>query len=85
MAVKNHVPVVPCFITMRDTDKIGADGFPVQEYYPHLGEPIWPDTALSKLAAKEKLRQQTQDFCCQVYERVYGVPLDPATLNNMNQ
>ena len=81
MAVKNHVPVVPCFITMRDTDKIGADGFPIQEYYPHLGEPIWPDTTLSKLAAKEKLRQQTEDFCCQVYERVYGVPLDLSSLN----
>ena len=85
MAVKNQVPVVPCFITMRDTDKIGADGFPVQEYYPHLGEPIWPDPELSKLAAKEKLRQQTEDFCCQVYERVYGVPLDVSSLTRTGE
>ena len=39
MALKNHVPVVPCFITMADSDLVGADGFPVQEYTPHLGAP----------------------------------------------
>ncbi len=76
MAVKNNVPVVPCFITMRDTDKLGADGFPVQEHTPHLGAPIWPDLSLPKPVAKEKLRQQTEQFCCQVYEKAYGVPMD---------
>lgn len=35
MALKNHVPVVPCFITMSDSDLVGADGFSVQEYTPH--------------------------------------------------
>jgi len=72
MAVKNNVPVVPCFITMRDTDKLGADGFPVQEYTPHLGEPIWPDQSLPKSVAKEKLKQQTEDFCSRIYEQEYG-------------
>lgn len=73
MAVKNNVPVVPCFITMRDTDKLGADGFPVQEYTPHLGEPIWPDQSLPKSVAKEKLKQQNEDFCRRVYEKEYGI------------
>ena len=72
MAVKNNVPVVPCFITMRDTDKLGADGFPVQEYTPHLGKPIWPDNSLLKSAAKEKLKQQNEAFCNAVYEKEYG-------------
>ena len=75
MAVKNHVPVVPCFITMRDSNKIGADGFLIQEYTPHLGEPIWPDETLSKKEAREKLKQQTEDFYRETYETVYGVPL----------
>ena len=48
MALKNHVPVVPCFITMADSDLVGGDGFPVQEYTPHLGAPIWPDETLSR-------------------------------------
>lgn len=75
MAVKNNVPVVPCFITMQDTEKLGADGFPVQEYTPHLGAPIWPDQTLSKAAAREKMKQQNEAFCRAVYEREYGIPL----------
>ena len=31
-AAKNHVPVLPCFITMEDSDILGDDGFYVQEY-----------------------------------------------------
>ena len=75
MALKNHVPVVPCFITMADSDLVGADGFPVQEYTPHLGAPIWPDETLPRPAAREQLRQKTEDFCRATYEAVYGVPL----------
>ena len=75
MAVKNRVPVVPCFITMRETDRTGPDGFPVLEYTPHLGAPIYPDAALSKPAAREQLKQQTEHFCRHTYERVYGIPL----------
>lgn len=74
MAVKNNVPVVPCFITMRDTAKLGPDGFPVQEYTPHLGEPIWPDSTLPKSVAREKMKQQNEAFCKAVYEREYGIP-----------
>lgn len=75
MALKNHVPVVPCFITMRDSDKTGGDGFPIQEYTPHLGAPIWPDESLSRQNAREKLMRQTEDFCRATYESVYGIPL----------
>lgn len=75
MAVKNNVPVIPCFITMKDLDKLDADGLPVKEYTPHLGAPLYPDPNLTKPEAKEKLRQQNEDFCRQVYEKVYGIPL----------
>ena len=76
IAVKNRVPVVPCFITMQDTGKLGADGFPVQEYTPHLGAPIWPDTTLPKAAAREKMKQQNEAFCREIYEKTYGIPLE---------
>jgi 1-acyl-sn-glycerol-3-phosphate acyltransferase len=75
MAVKNNVPVIPCFITMKDLDKPDRDGLPVKEYTPHLGEPLYPDTTLSKPEAKEKLRQQNEAFCRQIYEQVYGTAL----------
>ncbi len=75
IAVKNNVPVVPCFITMADTDKLDADGFPVQEYTPHIGAPIWPDKNIPKQTAREKLKQQTEEFCREIYETTYGIPL----------
>lgn len=74
MAVKNRVPVIPCFITMEDTDKIGSDGFPVQAYTPHLGAPIYPDETLPRPAAREKLRREAEAFSRETYERVYGEP-----------
>ena len=40
----------------------------VQEYTPHLGAPIWPDETLSRPAAREQLRQKTEDFCRETYE-----------------
>ena len=76
MAVKNNVPVIPCFITMKNLDRLDSDGLPVKAYTPHLGEPLYPDLTLSKPAAKEKLRQQNEAFCRDVYERVYGIALE---------
>ena len=35
----------------------------------------WPDETLSRPAAREQLRQKTEDFCRATYEAVYGVPL----------
>ena len=79
MAVKNNVPVIPCFITMVDNRKIGSDGFPVQEYTPRLGAPIYPDQTLPKAAARDQLRRQVESYCRGTYEQVYGIPLTYTT------
>lgn len=75
IAVRCRVPVVPCFITFTETEKMGGDGFPVMRYTPHIGAPIYPDPALSRRAAAEDLRAKNEAFCREVYERVYGIPL----------
>ena len=75
MAVRSAVPVVPCFITFTDTDRIGEDGFPVLAYTPHIGAPIYPDLTLPKKEAAEKMRAENEQFAKSVYERVYGKPL----------
>lgn len=75
MAVRSGVPVVPCFITFLDTDRIGDDGFPILAYTPHIGAPIYPDASLPKKEAAEKMRRENEAFCKSVYERVYGKPL----------
>ena len=79
MAVKNRVPVVPCFITLKDSKYIGADGFPVQEYTPHIGKPIYPDETLERFAAREKLRDENYAFFKETYEAFYGIPLTYTT------
>lgn len=35
-AVKSNVPIVPCFITMQDSNIVDDDGFKVQEYTIHI-------------------------------------------------
>lgn len=75
IAARRGVPVVPCFITFVDTDRIGDDGFPILSYTPHIGAPIYPDPALSKREAAESMRLQNEAFCKEIYERVYGIPL----------
>jgi lipopolysaccharide biosynthesis glycosyltransferase len=75
-AAKNHVPVLPCFITMRDSEFTDDDGFPVQEYTINICPPIYPD--------KEKRYQENVDMLMkknfatwkEVYEQEYGIPLE---------
>lgn len=76
MAVKNGVPVIPCFITMEDCDRTGPDGFPVQAYTPRLGTPIYPDPTLSRQEARETMKTQAEAFCRRTYEEVYGRKLE---------
>ena len=75
IAVRSGVPVIPCFITFKDTEKTDGDGFPILAYTPHIGAPILPDPTLPKREAAEKMRVENEAFCRAVYERVYGIPL----------
>ncbi len=74
-AAKCSVPVVPCFITMRDSVYTDTDGYPVQEYTVHIGAPIYPDGRLSFREAAEKMSAENARAWREIYEREYGVPL----------
>ncbi len=75
IAVKNDVPVVPCFITMDDSDFYDSDGFKVQIYTPFVGAPLYPDKSLNKKDACQKLMEEVYAFNKRIYESHYGVPL----------
>ena len=75
LAARSGVPVVPAFITMRDSEFIGADGLPVQEHTVHIGSPIYPDPSLSKRECAEKMMRENYEYNKSVYERVYGTEL----------
>ena len=76
MAYRNNVPVIPFFITMEDSENIGADGFPIQAYTVHVLPPIYPDTTLDRKRGCEKMREENYAAWRDVYEKTYGVPLE---------
>jgi 1-acyl-sn-glycerol-3-phosphate acyltransferase len=92
-AVKNGVPVLPCFITMRDTDVLGEDlrrsisdfdiaenfvpdGFYIQEYTIHIGEPIYPKAELGLKENMEYMANANFEVWKEIYEKEYGMPLE---------
>ena len=80
LAAKNNVPVVPIFITMEDSDIIGDDGEPVQEYTVNIAEPIWPDEKLTIKENTEKMREENAKVWKKIYEDFYKIPLEYTTI-----
>jgi len=74
-AVKNNVPVLPCFITMKDSDIMGEDGFFVQEYTVHICAPIYPDETLGRRERVEKMMSDNAEIWKNIYETEYDIPL----------
>lgn len=75
-AAKSNVPVLPCFITMRDTGIIGADGFPVQEYTVHIEKPIYPPMDKGEGARAKYLQEKNEEVWRTIYENSYGMSAD---------
>ena len=76
MAVRNNVPVIPIFITMEDSNIIGDDGFPVQEYIVNIAEPIYPDEKLTQRENTEKMLNENYEVWKNIYEDFYKIPLE---------
>ena len=75
IASNNNVPIIPVFITMKDSNIIDDDGFYVQEYYIHFLPIIFADKNLSLRENAEKMCQQNYDLWVNVYENFYKIPL----------
>ncbi len=74
-AQKFNVPVVPCFITMSDSDLIDEDGFNIQEYTVTFFDPIYPDESLPSKEATAKICDTNYQVWKQKYEEFYHIPL----------
>ena len=83
-AVKNNVPVIPVFITMEDTDRIGPDGFYKQAYTVHISEAIYPDMNISKHDRLEKMKDTNYEIWKKIYEEFYGIPLSYDTKDTVD-
>ncbi len=75
LATRNHVPVLPTFITMDDSDVLGDDGFWVQEYTIYIGTPIYPKEDLSRAENISWLMEENARQWKEIYETHYGEKL----------
>lgn len=76
MAVHAHVPVVPIFICMEDSDVIGPDGFPIQMYTIFVLKPIFENPELSSRENKEMMAKKNYEAWKAIYETFYNEKLE---------
>jgi 1-acyl-sn-glycerol-3-phosphate acyltransferase len=74
-AVKNNVPIIPFFITTKETDILDESGFPNLEYYIHIEKPIYPESSLSLKENIAKMREANFRIWKEIYEKFYGTKL----------
>ena len=82
IAVKNQVPVLPVFITMEDSETIGDDGYPVQEYTIYFEKPIYPDPNKTNKENENAMMEKNYEVWKKIYEDFYKTPL--VYLNEMD-
>ena len=71
-AAKFNVPIIPCFIEIREKETIGASGFYDLKYKLHILNPIYPDMSLGLKERKEKMRKIDYDQRVEAYERIWN-------------
>ena len=76
IAATNDVPVLPCFITMEDSDIMDEYGYPVQEYTIHIANPMYPDQDKTKAENVRELLEKNEVVWKEIYEKFYGIPLE---------
>lgn len=75
-ACRLNKPIIPCFITMKDSPLYtDSDGLPVQEYTIHIEKPIYPDSNKTTLQNVEFMKNKNYEICKAIYENTYGIKL----------
>lgn len=85
MAARNKVPVLPIFITMEDSENIGEDGFPIQEYTINISKPIYPDKNLTEGENYIQMKDKNFEIWKNIYEDFYKMPLEYTTVQNESE
>lgn len=74
-ATKFNTPIIPCFITLTDSDILDSDGLNIQEYTIHIMPPLYPDPNLSLKENVSSLKNKNLELWKNTYESTYGIPL----------
>ncbi len=75
-ACEFDVPIIPCFIEMREGSEYDDDGFLEVHHTLHIMPPIYPDKTLSPRDARADMQARDMEAKRACYERVYGIPCD---------
>lgn len=76
IAAKYNVPIIPCFIEMREKENEYEDnGFNKLKYIIHILKPIYPDQNKDAKTNKEEMRQKDFEQKKEAYEKAYGKKL----------
>ena len=75
-AVRHNVPIIPFFITTKESDILDDAGFPILEYYVHIEKPIYKDDNLKEKENVQKMKKDNFLIWKKVYEDFYKIPLE---------
>ena len=78
-AARENAPVLPMFITLEDTDRVGADGFLIQEYTVNILPAIFPNENKNVRQNAEYMCVKNYDLWKETYESFYGKELEYLT------
>lgn len=75
-AAKNNVPIISCFVEMKETNESDNKEFNKVKYVLHILKPIYPDS--KKTAKENSIIMKDMDYKQKVeaYEKVYNKKLD---------
>ncbi len=78
-AISNNAPVLPIFITMRETDIIDKNGFNTLAYTVNILPAIYPDESIIAKDRDKAMAKQNYRMWKEVYESTYGIDLTYTT------
>lgn len=77
IATKFNVPIIPCFIEMREIEnEYEENGFNKLKYIIHILKPIYPDPSKDFKTNKEEMRNKDYKLKKEAYEKAYGKKLN---------
>lgn len=72
MAANAKANIIPCFITLNDSEILGSDGFPVQEFTVNILPVIKYNPDLSAAVNAENMMKENYEAWKNTYEKTYG-------------
>ena len=74
-AAENNVPIISCFVEIRDTDEMDNDEFYKTEYVIHILKPIYPDPDKSVRENSYIMMETDYHQKIEAYEKAYSKKL----------